>query len=362
MVQRYVKEYTKFNTRKLDKVTDLSATPLVSVIMPVYNVENYIKEAVESILNQTYSNFEFIIIDDCSTDKTLEFLSQLKDPRVVLVKKEKNSGYTNSINYGLKIAKGKYIARMDGDDISMFTRIEEQVIFMEDNPDIDVCGAWFNIMGTDEIIKHPCHHDEIKIALLTYCAIGHPTVMIRADTLSKNNLYYDIEYEPAEDYHLWSKLSMIGKLHNLQKPLLKYRRHEAQVSVTSKAKQDLLSISIRINMLNSLLINDKITYNLFEFDDTLPSRTKLSDALIERIEKMHQLKTANRKEKQFDEVQFANKMDSHISQLFTKFLHDQRSYNLKNCFAVTFVFLNHIGYINKKVLFKYFVKTLINYR
>jgi glycosyltransferase involved in cell wall biosynthesis len=150
--------------------------PLVSILMPVYNCRLFIEASISSILNQSYTRFELIVIDDCSTDGTLQFLSELNDPRVILIKKIKNTGYTNSLNYGLKLCKGKYIARMDGDDISMVTRIEEQVVFMEDNPDIDVCGTWFNIMGTDEIIKHPHKHNEIKVALLKYCAIGHPTV------------------------------------------------------------------------------------------------------------------------------------------------------------------------------------------
>lgn len=211
--------------------------PLVSVLMPVYNCEQYIEESVNSILNQSYINFELIIIDDCSNDSTLNILSNYSDERIQIVKKEKNTGYTNSLNYGLKIAKGKYISRMDGDDISYKERFEKQVSFLESNPDFVLCGSNYQIIGSNELIKLPEHSEKIKIELLSSCCLAHPSVMYRKEAIIENNLQYNPDREPAEDYALWVKLIFIGKIYNFQEPLLYYRVHEQQISQTKYSKQ-----------------------------------------------------------------------------------------------------------------------------
>ncbi len=123
--------------------------PRITVIMPVYNCELYIKEAIDSILNQTFTDFEFLIIDDASTDKTVSIIKEYKDFRIQLIEKEGNKGISDSLNYGLKVAKGEYIARMDGDDISLPERFVKQVTFLDSNPDVILCGSNFGIIGTE---------------------------------------------------------------------------------------------------------------------------------------------------------------------------------------------------------------------
>ncbi|MEO8255400.1 MAG: glycosyltransferase [Flavobacterium sp.] len=223
--------------------------PIITVLMPVYNCALYIKEAIDSILIQSFEDFEFLIIDDASIDNTVSIIKSYNDHRIQLIEKPKNSGYTNSLNYGLSIAKGKYIARMDGDDISLPERFSKQYDFMEANEEVVVCGSSFSNIG--ENLHHilPQWHDDIKINLLRNNTIVHPSVLIRKETLISNAIEYDTKMEPAEDYDLWVRLLGIGRLHNLQDCLLKYRVHDMQVSNLSKIRQDEAMYKIRIKLL-----------------------------------------------------------------------------------------------------------------
>lgn len=226
--------------------------PLITVLIPTYNCEQYVYDAVQSILNQTYTNFECIIIDDCSTDGTVDIIKTFDDPRINLIIKPKNSGYTNSLNYGLTIANGKFIARMDGDDISLPNRFEKQVAIFEQNDDIVVCGSIFKLIDTETIIEAPEHHDAIKLGLLKESCIGHPTAMIRTSVLNTHNINYNTAYEPAEDYDLWVRLSEVGQLYNIQEVLFLYRVHDNQVSITKKEIQRISASLSRFNMLSQL--------------------------------------------------------------------------------------------------------------
>ena len=233
----------------------MTNTPLVTVLIPTYNCEQYVYDAIKSIIGQTYTNFECIIIDDCSTDNTVEVIKSITDSRITLIQKPKNSGYTNSLNYGLSIAKGKYIARMDGDDVSLPTRFEKQVAVLENNSDIIVCGSVFKILDSQVIIQAPEHHKDILLGLLKDSCIGHPTAMIRTSTLDKNSIKYNPNYEPAEDYDLWVRLSQLGKLYNIQEVLFLYRVHDNQVSITKKEIQRKSASLSRFNMLSQLGFN-----------------------------------------------------------------------------------------------------------
>ena len=130
--------------------------PTVSVLMPVYNCADFIESSVESILLQTFSDFEFLIIDDFSTDGTYEYLQSLTDSRIKLIRKSKNTGYAISLNIGLNNARGKYIARMDADDISLPERFARQVSFMDNQPEVVVCGSWYENIGNGKgLVKYP---------------------------------------------------------------------------------------------------------------------------------------------------------------------------------------------------------------
>lgn len=223
---------------------------IVSVILPVYNCQNYVLEAVQSILNQTYKNFELIIIDDCSTDNTHSIIQKIDDSRIQIVRKVKNSGYTDSLNIGINISKGKYIARMDGDDISLPNRFEKQLEILEKNPEIILCGTAIQILNSNTILSHPSIHEEILVKLCFGTSFYHPTVMIRKEVLIANN--YNSKFEPAEDYELWTRLAFLGKFHNINEVLLNYRVHTNQISFTKNELQASNSFSCKLTMLNHL--------------------------------------------------------------------------------------------------------------
>jgi glycosyltransferase involved in cell wall biosynthesis len=243
----------------------MEVPPNVTVLMPVFNCAMYIREAVESILNQTYTNFEFLIIDDASTDETVSILKSYTDSRIQLIEKPFNTGLTNSLNQGLRIAKGKYIARMDGDDISLPERFDKQVSFLESHPEVVLCGSWFSIIGSDWVKKLPEHHDDIQLTLLRRNCIAHPSVMIRKHILDKFDVFYEVSKEPTEDYALWVRLSSLGKLHNLQDPLLNYRVHTSQVSSKRVEERKIKEIETKFELLHFLgVVWDAEEYGILE--------------------------------------------------------------------------------------------------
>lgn len=235
----------------------MKSEPLVSVLMPVYNSEKFILESVTSVLNQTFIDFELIIIDDCSTDATLSIIKSISDSRILLIEKNKNSGYTDSLNYGISIAKGTFIARMDADDICMPERFAKQIEFLYANPEVILCGTAIQIMGSDRVLKHPVNHEEILVKLCFGTSFCHPSIMVRKEILVENK--YDKNFEPAEDFELWTRLAFIGKLSNLDMPLLQYREHPSQISNTNKLAQLNNALNVKLQMLNHLSVLDSFT-------------------------------------------------------------------------------------------------------
>ena len=227
----------------------------VSVLMPVYNGEKYLREAIDSILNQTFSDFELLVINDGSADGTVDIISSYDDRRIRLVHNHRNLGLINTLNRGLELASGRYIARMDADDISEPDRIRLQVVFMDSHPDIGLCGTWFQFMGTNIIIKHPIEHDKIKIKLFADTAFAHPTVMFRKSVLKNVNPFYDPAYAHAEDYEFWIRLAQVTTTANIPQVLLHYRLHETQVSTENTAEQKAATDRIRLKQLHGLGIN-----------------------------------------------------------------------------------------------------------
>lgn len=228
------------------------SSPKVSVLMPVYNAESYLKEAIDSILSQTFTDFEFIIINDGSTDRSEEIILSYKDERIHYIKNKQNLKIAESLNKGIRLCNGEYIARMDADDIAKPERLYVQVTFMDANSDIGACGSAVKTFGAlDESWVMPTNHEAICSALALHSCLLHPTVIIRSSTLNKlgSKIYQD-EYLLAEDYDLWSRLSHKTRLHNLPQELLFYRVVEGRD--TYKEKQALVAMNVRFNYLNSL--------------------------------------------------------------------------------------------------------------
>jgi glycosyltransferase involved in cell wall biosynthesis len=222
--------------------------PLVSVVIACYNCEKYVELAVRSIIEQTYKNLEILIIDDCSTDNSYTILKQLteKDNRIILMKNETNLKLAKNLNNMISIAKGKYIARMDADDISLSERIEKQVVWMEAHPEYAVCGTHIypiNSKGKkmDGYIL-PSTNEEINRAKYFYSPFAHPSVMIRKYIAVMYK--YDEHFSVAQDYELWFRILKDHKGYNLDKKLLYYRVFSESVSFRRKLDKDRSLIAI----------------------------------------------------------------------------------------------------------------------
>lgn len=232
----------------------MSDAPKVTVLMPVYNGEKYIQEAVDSILNQTFGDFEFLIIDDGSTDQTVDIIASYKDERIKIVRSSQNVGLIHSLNSGIEMARGEYVARMDCDDISMPDRLKEQVLFMDRHPEVGICGTWVRFFPDEHrfVWKLPVDHERIVSRLFFDTAIAHPSVIMRKDVLLQNNLRYNSEFRHAEDYDFWVRAGQRTRLANIPMIMLLYRISDSQVCQVYNGEQRNNSARIRESQLNLL--------------------------------------------------------------------------------------------------------------
>lgn len=208
--------------------------PVVSVIMPLYNAERYLREALNSIMRQTFTDWELLAVNEPdSTDKTAEIVREYakKDARFILIQNETKLGISESLNVGLRLARGEFIARMDADDISLPERFERQVAFMRENPDIDILGIKPHMLGASWDWHIETDSDYLKSDCLFYTPFVHPTIMMRAERLREFNLAYNRDFHYTEDYEFFSRASMYLKFTNILQPLFEYRWHEENATL-----------------------------------------------------------------------------------------------------------------------------------
>ena len=237
--------------------------PAISVIMPVYNTEEkYLRKAIESILNQTFKDFEFLILNDGSTNNVQEVLESYNDKRIKIIQGEhKGIGY--ALNRLVQLAEGKYIARMDSDDISLPERFEKQYNYLEAHPEISILGCNIKCFPKEKVIifrEHPCYLD-----FLQGCSIAHPTVMMRKCDLEKYELNYNKELKISEDYDLWCRAIKYLKFGNMTEILLHYRvlqNSNSRKNSFAVMKQDTLIRETMLNFLSSDKKAQKYIYKL----------------------------------------------------------------------------------------------------
>ena len=208
---------------------DTKKFPVVSVVMSVRNGMPYLHDAMTSILSQSLRNFEIIILDNASTDASVECIKSFNDSRIHLIKNEKDIGLSASLNRGFSLAKGKYIARMDADDISLPQRLELQVAFLEAHPDIGLCGGAYEVFGIWNGVCHPpLHASDILANVFFQTPFAHLAVMYRKEMWDRNHLKYDESLVLTQDYKMWCEVCFFfkEKTANLSEVILKYRLHE----------------------------------------------------------------------------------------------------------------------------------------
>ena len=213
--------------------------PLVTVLMPVFNAEKYLRLAIESVLNQSYSYFEFLIIDDGSTDQSAQIIRSYSDPRIRFLQNECNLGLVTTLNRGIESSQGQYLARMDADDISYPQRLEKQVALLNINR-ADICGSYCDLIDEHGIlIKHlsmPLDNDTLTICLGNSVPFAHGSVMLRKDFLLQHNLHYELG-NYAEDYDLWIKMYACGaRFVNCNESLYYYRHFSKSLSSLNREK------------------------------------------------------------------------------------------------------------------------------
>lgn len=207
--------------------------PKVSVLTPIYNTDlKQLRECIESVLNQTFSDFEFLILNDSPDNVEIEKLvKSYKDDRIKYYKNDKNIGISESRNKLLDLASGEYIAILDHDDICLPDRLALEVQYLDENEHVGVVSSWLQLFGDKKrLFKYPETDTEIRILMTETCAVAHTAAMIRKSVLVENNIYYETQFSPAEDYMMWYRLMFVTNFYNIQKPLVLYRWYNNQTS------------------------------------------------------------------------------------------------------------------------------------
>lgn len=340
--------------------------------MPVYNAEKYVAEAIESILSQTFTDFEFLIFNDGSKDRSAEIVQSYaqKDSRIVFYNYTENTGYLKHLNEGIDKAQGKYTARMDADDISLPQRFEKQVEFMESHEDVGICGTWFttfegHIDNTLTVMKQLEHDGDIKIAIFHSCPFGHPTIMAQTTLLKQNK--YDSRFYPAEDYELWSRLIPRTKFYNIQENLLFYRHHETNISKNKSETQQNNGLKAQILQLAQLNVIEnkysyediKILFPLHQFASQRYLPTKSAPEMIRIATILQKMYEGNSKKELYDNEKFTifltQAWHHHLSlELFT--------YNLKLLTTYIFFPLPTLSLFSWKENIKFVFKCLLHWQ
>ncbi len=251
----------------------MKSKPLISVVMPAYNAQEYMKSAIESILNQTFKNFELIIINDYSTDNTSNILKSFvkKDPRVKIINNKTRLNIAASLNKGISMAQSNIIARMDADDISLPNRLELQYKLIISSKNIAVVGANIIIMDIDEneiaIRSYPNSSEKLKDCLFKYSPFAHPVVCFRKNMFEEVG-GYNPKYSPTEDLDLWFRLGRKYKFESIKKPLLKYRLYKSSSSNKSLKNLEILVFKIRFDAIIKYGYRPSpfdLIYNLLQF-------------------------------------------------------------------------------------------------
>lgn len=315
--------------------------PIVTVLMAVYNGEKCLKHTIESILNQTFKHFEFLIIDDCSTDRTIEVVKSYKDERIIIYKNENNIGQTKSLNRGLKLARGKYLARIDADDVSLPMRLERQVKYIEDNTKIILVGtAGFYYDDSGKVISianMPDSMSAMKAMIFFASPILHVSVLMRREKICQLGGYNE-SYDILADYELWSRLIQNNfQMVNIKEVLVGYR-----ISPNSYGSKNLYGKS---NIETAKIIQGNVN-----------KMTKLS-ITFDQAESINKLFNHNMGGMSLDEIESTEKLFANIFKCINASKCDVNWFLVKN--YIKYVFKN-LGKIDNKIKFRYAIRAIFS--
>lgn len=280
--------------------------------MPTYNVAPYVREAIDSVMQQTYTNFELLVIDDCSTDNTVSLVRSIDDPRIRIVQNEKNLGLAENLNRGLSLITTEYVARMDGDDIAEPFWLEREVAVLDNNPDIGICSGGFERFGTvKSLVRFPERHEDCLANMLFECSVIVPT--FRMSLYRNHGLRYNTEAFPAEDYRFWAECLRVTKIYNIQATLFHYRMHPTQICTARREEQQKKVAATRRYMLEWLspdFTEEEMQYYTGQF--MAPQIASKQD-YQERNAFCQKMIAKNRSVGHFDEEALRRRLDKHLT-------------------------------------------------
>lgn len=279
------------------------ATPLISVVMSVYNEENYLQEAIDSILKQTVQDFELIVVDDCSTDRTRDILREYQDPRIHVVWNEENRGLTANLNLAVSLAKGQYIARMDGDDLSHPNRFERQLRYLKDHPELKLISCRTETFGQEHLRSDIQGDPEyLRCRMLVRPVLAHPGFLVRGEVFRELGFRYDESFRQAQDYDLAARISRRYAIGICPEILLEYRAHSGQVSSKFGSRQFANADRVRSRLLEELGIH----LNEEEWQDyrrlVLEEHTEDKAAYVRVVRILNRIVEQNQERKIYDPV------------------------------------------------------------
>ncbi len=335
--------------------------PRVTVLMPTYNVAPWVEETIQSVLQQTYRDFELLVVDDGSTDDTLERVRAIQDDRIRIAAFPDNVGLAENLNQGLELIDTELVARMDGDDIAEPDWLETGVHILDTMPEVGICSFGFQFFGTKtSLVRFPEHNEDSKVQMLFGCTVIVP--VFRKSIFTDNHLRYLTETFPAEDYSLWARAYRVAKVYNVQRTLFHYRTHPTQISTARREAQIVKSNEVRLQMLEWLspdFIDEEKRYFLdifvpckIEKKQDIDSLKQFADLLVSRNTQGHYSNDALRR-----------KFDSHIAYGVLEFV--ERTYFAQRhtpIAPVRLIFDGLYSMLPKKNRRKILVKCLLFYK
>ena len=284
----------------------------VTVLMPTYNVAPWVEDAIESVLKQTFNDFELLVVDDASSDDTLARVKNINDPRIRIASFPNNVGLAENLNRGMALINTELVARMDGDDIAEPYWLEHEVAFLDSHPDIGICSGGFERFGTvKSLVRFPEHHEDCMANMLFECSVIVPT--FRMSLYRDHGLRYSTEAFPAEDYRFWAECLRVTRIYNIQETLFHYRMHSTQICTARREEQQRKVAQVRRYMLEWLseeFTEEEKTYYSGQFmaaqiasKQDYQGRKAFCRKMIEK----------NRNVGHFDEKALRRRLDKHLT-------------------------------------------------
>ena len=285
--------------------------PRVTVLMPTYNVAPWVEEAIRSVLKQTYRDFELLVVDDGSTDNTLERVRSIQDNRIRIAAFPDNVGLAENLNRGLDLIDTELVARMDGDDIAEPDWLETGVHVLDAMPEVGICSFGFQFFGTKtSLVRFPEYNEDSKAQMLFGCTVIVP--VFRKSVFTDNHLRYLTETFPAEDYSLWARAYRVAKVYNVQRTLFHYRTHPTQISTARRQAQIEKSNEVRLQMLEWLNPNFSDEEKKYFLEVFVPCKIDNSQD-IKHLKQFADLLVSHNTQGHYDNSALLRKFKSHIS-------------------------------------------------